>query len=182
MNKKNVIIIIIIILILGFCGLVYGSYTKNQKENEKNIAIIKSAYDSLSGDIKTYNQIRSEYNDMLSNFFLETYKDSHESYQELLTKYNEVVKSIDSSVKKMDQRCNHLYEDITINNICTNYSIIYEKLINLYVTDLNIYNSNIEAYNEYKKENIEKFAMIHSDYIDYNNDGIYEGRDMNEEN
>ena len=44
-----------------------------------------------------------------------------------------------------------------------------------------MYNENIKKYNEYKEESIEAFIPIHKEYIDYNNNGVYEGRELNEE-
>jgi len=68
-----------------------------------------------------------------------------------------------------------------LNKICNNYELLYEKLVNLYVKDLNNYNSKIKGYNEYKNTNEELFKMIHNDYIDYDEDGIKEGISSEEE-
>ena len=54
-------------------------------------------------------------------------------------------------------------------------------MINLYITDLNMYKKSIKKYNEYNNANIAAFEMIHKEYIDYNHDNKYEGREVNEE-
>ena len=47
--------------------------------------------------------------------------------------------------------------------------------------DLNNYNRKISSYNEYKNEDVELFNMIFKEYIDYNDDGKYEGVNDGEE-
>ena len=86
------------------------------------------------------------------------------------------INKIDDYVETINSKCNVIYSDIEVNKICDSYDTLYEKLINLYVQDLNNYNNKITSYNEYKKESIELFNQIHKDYIDYNKDNTYEGR------
>ena len=74
---------------------------------------------------------------------------------------------IAGNVSEINSKCNVIYSDISVNKICDSYSILYEKLINLYVMDLNNYNNKISSYNEYKKDDISLFNMIHNEYIDY---------------
>ena len=67
-----------------------------------------------------------------------------------------------------------------LNKICSNYGKSYEKLVNLYVGDINGYNTKISEYNSYKNATISMFNMVHLEYIDYNEDGVYEGVIENE--
>ena len=92
-----------------------------------------------------------------------------------------MIKKIDNNIDKIDKRCKIIYEDKNINKICDSYQELYEKIINLYVLDINNYNKKIDGYNNYKNENIDNYEMIHNEYIDYNDDGVYEGIDSNEE-
>ena len=55
-----------------------------------------------------------------------------------------------------------IYEDKNINKICDSYQELYEKIINLYVLDINNYNKKIDGYNNYKNENIDNYEMIHN--------------------
>jgi len=174
----NLIIIVITIIIVIFII----NIIKSKKETQSNIKIINAAYEYLSLDVKNYNEIRKEYLDMSTNFILEEYEKEHEKYISLLTKYNNVVEQIDSHIYDINPRCNQLYYDTNTNSICSSYKVLYEKLINLYVSDLTSYNHKLEEYNQYKNNNLDYFEMIHNDYIDYNDDGIYEGSDSNEEN
>ncbi len=181
MKKVRNIIIVLITLVLGsgIIFLVYNILNANKLKKE-NIDEIKNTYNDLTQNINEYNDIRTKYNEKLSSFVLTTYEEEHEEYTNLLKEYNENIKKIDTNIDKLKEKCNILYNDININKICSNYETMYEKIINIYVTDLNMYNDKIKKYNEYKNKEIALFEMIHKDYIDYNEDNAYEGRDIDE--
>ena len=181
-SKKNTIIGVIVIIIITIVSIIVLTVRKDLKEKNNNMEIIRKNYKSLITSIGNYNEIRNEYNEMSSVLIMDKYKDSHEKYVELLNKYNEEVKNINMYIDNINIRCNGLYKDSEINKICNTYKITYEKLVNLYVSDIDNYNEFIEKYNEYKKESLDKIEKIQKDYIDYNNDGKYEGRDSSEKN
>lgn len=162
-----IIIIIVVILVMGIIN--------DKKESSKNMELINDNYELLGTNVNEYNQIRSELSNKLNNFIYADYEKEHNEYVLILTKYNNNINLIDDNVKIIDSKCNVIYNDISVNKICDSYKVLYEKLINLYVMDLNNYNRKIGSYNEYKKEDISLFNMIHSEYIDYNDDGKYEG-------
>ena len=53
-----------------------------------------------------------------------------------MNKYNNNIAEIDTYINNIKSKCNHLYRDSKVNNICDTYQLTYEKLINLYVGDL----------------------------------------------
>ena len=110
---------------------------------------------------------------------MDSYKDKEEEFSELFKDYSKEINNIDNYINNINLRCNGIYNDSEINKVCNSYKLVYEKVINLYVSDIDNYNKFIEEYNEYKKENIELIEKVH-DYIDYNNDEKYEGRDVDE--
>ena len=177
-KKKSLILAIVVIIFVTIITILVLTTVKASKRTKNNLNIIKSSYNVLSVSVNDYNDIRTEYTNMLADFYLDTYEAKRESYTELLTKYNKTIETIDSSVARIKLRCNQLYNDNDVNTICNNYESLYEKLINLYVSDLKNYNDKVTKYNEYKKTELELFPMIHEDYIDYNNDSVYEGSDI----
>lgn len=172
-NSKKIILIISVVLVV-IVGLVVG-ILNDKKKTRENMEIIKENYDFLSANVNEYNQIRNDLSDKLNNFIYEDYDMEHSGYVELLTKYNNNIGLIAGNINTINIKCNVIYSDISVNKICDSYSILYEKLVNLYVMDFNNYNSKISSYNEYKNEDVSLFNMIHKEYIDYNNDGKYEG-------
>jgi hypothetical protein len=103
------------------------------------------------------------------------------AYLVKMAKYNENIKKIDSNIANIEPKCNVIYKELSVNKICDSYKELYEKLINLYISDIENYNNKITSYNEYKKESINQFEMVHKEYIDYNLDQIYKGKDENNE-
>lgn len=175
-NKKIIIITSIVISILLIAIILILNIVNDKKNLQKNMQIIKYNYNELSIAVTEYNQIRTNLSELLNNFIYEEYPNNHSRYVELLKNYNSNINKIDDYVEVINNKCNVIYIDIEVNKICDSYDDLYEKLINLYVQDLNNYNNKITSYNEYKKENIELFNQIHKDYIDYNKDNTYEGR------
>lgn len=184
-EKKSIKIVIIfgiLILIIGLISILIANIMKEKKESTKNMEIIEYNYTELIANVSEYNQIRSDLSNKLNNFIYDNYLSEHESYVELLTKYNNNIKEIDKNISNINERCNVIYKDLSINKICDSYQITYEKLINLYVADLINYNNKITSYNEYNDgEDISLFELVHKDYIDYNKDNVYEGKDVENE-
>ena len=174
-SKKIIMICGIVLVLLVIVLLLVIGIVNDKKNSKKNMELIKENYDLLSNNVNEYNQIRNSLSDKLNNFIYEEYSKEHDGYVELLNKYNNNIGLIAGNVNVINSKCNVIYSDISVNKICDSYGVLYEKLINLYVIDLNNYNNKISSYNEYKNEDVELFNMIHKEYIDYNDDGKYEG-------
>ena len=181
--KKKVIIFLMLLvaLIIGIIILVMGM-NKDKEATKANVSEIKASYSLLSKEIGEYNKIREESTEIFANLLLEKYESEHEKVTLLVDKYNGVMDNIDNYIGKINGKCNNKYRDEEVNKICSNYKQIYEKLVNLYVGDLKKYNEVVTEYNEYKKTELALFTMLHGDYIDYDNNSIFEGRDSSEEN
>ena len=180
-SKKNVIISIIVIVLLTVIVILTISVNKERKESKNNMEIIRKNYNLLTTSINKYNEIRNKYNDLSSVLIMDSYKDKEKELSELFNNYTAEIKNIDNYINNISLRCNGLYNDNEINKVCNSYALVYEKVINLYASDVDNYNEFINEYNEYKNDNIITIEKIH-DYIDYNKDGKYEGRDVNEKN
>lgn len=181
-NKIMIISVISLILVIVVIIFIINIY-KEKKTSLKNIEIIKNNYSELSTNVTDYNKIRENLSEKLNNFTYEKFPKEYEDYNELLKSYNDNIEKIDNNISNINSKCNNIYNDISVNKICDSYKILYEKIINLYVIDLTNYNNKVTSYNEYTNNNIEVFNMLHEDYIDYNNDSIYEGKNIeNEEN
>ena len=180
-SKKNVLIGVILIIVLAVIIILVININKDRKNIELNESSIKKSYGLLSDKVSEYNQIREDFNELSTGLLLDNYKEKHEEFITLLTKYNEVISNIDDYAVNIKAKCSNVSSVSEVSSICNGYEQIYEKLVNLYVNDIKKYNTIVTKYNEYKKEEIPMFEMIHEEYIDYNNDNVYEGRDSSEE-
>ena len=99
-----------------------------------------------------------------------------------LEEYNKEMKNIDTYITNIKMRCTGIYNDSEINKVCNSYKTVYEKIVNLYISDIDNYNNFITKYNENKNDKLELIEKIHKDYIDYDEDGIVYGGASDEEN
>lgn len=165
-KKKNKRIIFYVgggIILIGIV-LLFISFVNGKKDVDKNMAIIKSNYNDLSNNVIDYNIIRGELGVLFNNFRYDSFDLDIDKYRDIFVRYDEVIRKIDSNVLNIDDMCNVIYSDSEINKICDNYKSIYEKLINLYVMDIDIYNNKVSSYNEYSGKNIDLVSKLY----DYN--------------
>ena len=178
MNKKLKLVLglVIIIPIAGIIALIILLNINNTKTTKRDMDVINTNYNQLIDNVTAYNEVREKYAKEMEDFYLDNFLKKKEEYEELLNQYNVLINKIDKNAKEISSKCNHLYKDGSINKICNTY----EKLVNLYGGDINGYNTRISEFNSYKSQNISQFNMVHLEYIDYDNDGIYEGAIDNE--
>lgn len=180
-SKKKLIIGVIIIIVITAILILALTVSKDRKENKQKMDDIRKNYALLTTSINNYNEIRSKYNEMSSVLLIDSYKDKHEEIKDLLDEYNKEMKNIDTYIGNINFRCNGIYNNSEISKICKSYKTVYEKLVNLYISDIDNYNSFITEYNKNKNESLETIDKVHDDYIDYDNDGnIYGGVDSDE--
>lgn len=165
-KKKNKKIIFYVgggIILIGIV-LLFISFVNGKKDVDKNMAIIKSNYNDLSNNVIDYNSIRGELGVLFNNFRYDSFDLDIDKYRDIFVRYDEIIRKIGSNVLNIDDMCNVIYSDSEINKICDNYKSIYEKLINLYVMDIDIYNNKVSSYNEYSGKNIDLVSKLY----DYN--------------
>jgi len=179
MKKQIKLLIIMLLIILGVIMTIiaFAMSTVVNKDAilEKNSEVILSNYTTLTNDSATNIELRKELAEKLANFSNETYSEEHDSYVELLNKYNENIQKMAESVDKIHPRCDKDYEEARINIICMSYNMLYEEAINLYVKNLKNYNNKITVYNQTSETDYEQFKAIHSEFVDFDKNGIYEG-------
>ncbi len=180
-NKKTILIAGGIIIFAALLILVITMY-RDKQNTKNNMESINKNYQSLTVNVTKYNEIRTKYSSLSSVLIMDSYDKKHEEITALLNEYNDVMKKIDNNIININLRCKGLYNDIEINKICNSYKVTYEKIVNLYVDDLKQYNDFIVKYNEYKMKELPVIDMVHEEYIDYNNDTIFEGSSNNEDN
>ena len=183
MKKKIIVIIVVLILLIGlgvFIFLGVNRYKQDKKLAADNMAVIEKNYKELQNNVANYNQYRNDFGELVKDIYLDSFKEKNDSYLELLNKYNDTMEKIDKNIANIKDKCNRLYTDSEINKICNNYEKTYEKLVNIFIADVNKYNEKVNEYNEYKNEEVSLFTIDYVDYMDYNHDGVYDGKENSE--
>lgn len=176
-GKRLGIALVILTIIIIVIGVVLSIINNNEEQQQENMEIIRDSYTNLSANVIDNIELRKELINKLSTFNNANYPNEHEEYIELLNKYNDNVKQITENVEEMDARCNQEYVDATINILCRSYGDLYEEVVNIYITTVKDYNNKITNYNLNSETDYDLYPMIHEDYIDFNQDGKFQGKD-----
>lgn len=180
MKKKIIITITILLIVISALTLLVVKFIKNIEEDKKktneNIEIIETSYNFINQKIEDYNQTRQEVSEFINNFYYNTIENNYVNNLDSLINYKNIIDEITKKINILDEKCNTLYNDSKINNICNNYKKDYEIIVNVYLNDINNYNNKLKSYNENNEKKLELFSTNYN-YIDYNNDKIYEMKD-----
>ena len=144
---------------------------------------VTAEYEKFNTNVSLYGDYREDLHESLfENLFLETMYTSDKLVKEELLKYENRVDEIALSVNVLDDLCKNVYYPKSdVNNMCKNYKTMYEQVVNYFVMDISDYNDNVKKYEEYRKsinsDQVVKKYESKKDFIDYNNDGAFDGKE-----
>ncbi len=173
-------------LLMIFSGCV-SSFIINLREDQAKVLArmndVSNIFEEYSTNVSVYEQQRDLlYTQVLSNLYYDTMYNEDSVVKNKLSNYESIVNEIEKKKDELDKLCEEVYyPDSKVNNMCSNYKSIYEQVINYFVTDINYYNKNIDNYNDYIKllnsTSILSKYKTDKKYIDYNNDGKFDGKE-----
>ena len=189
-NKKIITIIIVIIILITFVSFFsffavkfYRGYQEDKRKTNENLDIANiTASDAIDFNAKRevlHNQI------FVDNYY-ENMKPKVSEWEKLLDEYNVIVKNLDNDSNYLKDNCKTVkWLNNTVSTQCESFEFAYETIINSYISDINLYNESITGYNQWLKTNsnnelqpIEMYNnVLHPEYIDYNNDGEFFGKE-----
>ena len=183
MNHKKTVIVIMtisfILIIAGGVSLFVLGLKQDSKEVIKQMDDVNNEFEEFSTNTTIFEEKRDElYNNTLTNMFYDTIQQEDANVKKELKDYEKLVDIITKNTKTMDKLCTDVYyPDSKVNTKCKNYKSIYEQVVNYFISDINVYNKNIEEYNKEKPDNkVEKYNTTKK-YIDYDNDKNYDGKE-----
>ena len=178
-------------------GLLFTFVNNYKKEKKKIIEEEIVIADEISDVYETfYNKEKdlSIYRDELLNDikeFSEYFAGMPEGYEAILPKleeYETMISEIEDASSYLKNKCNKRYSVLVANDKCDAYFINLEKTINIYIADLEFFNSKIEDFNEWiieenksvlvtnKYKELDKYvAKKYNKVVDLNKDGTYLG-------
>lgn len=185
--KKRILIIIVLCIVLSLIvvGIVFGinklkeSTDKINKEYDKDVELLQTNYDNFINYITEFNDSRTELATLMKKaMYYEDLPDVSDNLNEFYVTYDSLIGKIVTSVENMNQACKREYMEVEYNDMCDSYQITYEKLLNIFYEDVKSYNKLITDYNTWAES--DKYQVFESsfvkDYIDYNNDNVFEGK------
>lgn len=176
------------IMTLSFILIVSGSVAsfvlglqKDREETYHRINDVDNTFEKFSANTSAFEKSRDElYQNYLSNVYYDTMYKEDKNVKEALSNYEHLVDELSKSVVDLNGLCKDMYyPNSDTNSKCTNYKSIYEQVMNYFVYDIQVYNKNVDLYNEYQSNNGTLFRIrsYRTDkyYIDYNGDGAFDG-------
>lgn len=180
MKKKKVLIIsVFILLFIVVAGLVGVKISAKNKELDKIQKGIENTYKKLENNIKDYNNNREIISTELDDYYTDDLEGDYDGFIKILKEQKSIIDEVKTSTVELGNSCgNRLYPRSDINKICSNYQDYYETVFNVFINDYGEINKIIEDYNKTNNKGLEVYtAGEELDYLDYNKDGKYLGRD-----
>lgn len=190
MNKKRLIIIIILTIIISIVlyiltGVYEKSYDKRIKKEKEEIYNIQKQYDDFQKNMEnTVDKRDSIYKDLKDFYsYYDAIESDYSSAVKLFKEYEELLKKTEESGKYLKEKCgsyDYMSSDVTTK--CYAFSRNYEQAINSFIDDVYVFNLKIKDYNTWikntSKKQLEEYQTEYKDYIDYDKDGKYLGKNM----
>ena len=178
------------IMTLSFVLIVSGCVSsfvlglqKDREETYRRISYVNDEFEVFSTNTSVFEETRDDlYNVVLSNVYYDTMYQEDTNVKNKLLNYEHLVDELKKNTEKLNDLCEDVYyPDSTANNRCTNYKSIYEQVVNYFVSDIKVYNDNVDKYNEYQKNSNSSLSVkkykTKKTYIDYNKDKKYDGKE-----
>lgn len=166
----------------GVSSFVLG-LQKDREETLNRMYKVDDEFEVFSTNTSVFEEVRDElYNVVLSNVYYDTMYDDDKSVKNKLSNYENLVDELTKNTNNLDKLCNNMYYSKgATNSKCVNYKSIYEQVVNYFVSDIKVYNDNINKYNKYQEENGSSLRLAKyktsKKYIDYNNDKKFDGKE-----
>ena len=177
------ILVSIFMIISGFVSSLVIGLKEDRKMTNKRMNEVNLEYEDYSTMVSLFEVERdSMYENIFNNNTFDSMYANNKYITNKISNYEAMVDEMYKNVNKLNDLCNDMYyPDSSVNSICNNYKIIYEQVNNYYVLDIELYNKNVDKYNEYIKTVdanlvVKKFETKKK-YIDFDNDGEIIGKD-----
>ncbi len=188
MKNKAVIFTIICITIITL--IIFGTYKfitnfKEDKEitKEKSNEIVQN-FDLFNKSVQQFAKERDYFYNQRENTFLEEFAKNTKNWNDLIKDYQKSIENIEKNSTILKENCTVKFADPNINSKCTIFKSTYEAANNYYISDIKNYNKTVDEYNKWAKEKGENHLnkgnlTIYKDYIDYDKDKEYFGKEEN---
>lgn len=172
----------ILIVSGGVASFVLGLKQDHQETYER-VNEVNNTFEVFSTNTTVFESLRDElYNDVFDNLYFDTMYQEDKNVRNTLSNYEHLVDELQKNTYELNKLCeNAYYPDRLANSRCHNYKSIYEQVVNYFVGDIELYNENIEKYNEYQASlgTLYRLRSYNTNkvYIDYNQDNKFDGKE-----
>ena len=182
-------------IISGVVFTLVNNYKQDRKkkiDEEKLIAdeignVYQTFYDKEKGLSAYRDEVINSFKDF--SVFFTTMPDKYGDMAAKIDKYETSITEIEDISSYLKDKCTIRYSVLEANDKCDAYYINLEKSINIFIADMELFNSKINDYNKWtdeenssviatkQYEKLNNFvAKKYTEYVDLNDDGTYLGR------
>ena len=160
------------------------SLKEDREATQARMLVVNDEYEGFNNSVTSFEEAREAlYNQYLGNVFYDTLANDEPMLKEKVNNYESIVDSIEKQAKTMSGLCKDVYyPDSSVNNKCKDYKLVYEQVVNYFVSDVATYNNTIKTFNEQQVAAGSTLALeeykTDRDYIDFNKDGAYDGKEV----
>lgn len=185
--KKIGILLLTVSMIMIISGTVTTflvSLKKDRAETQARMVVVNDSFEEFNTSVSAFELERDTlYTESLGNLYYDTLTTDDEMLKNKFSNYESIVDTVVKNVKIMDGLCRDVYyPDSNVNSKCSNYKLIYEQVVNYFMEDVKLYNNTIKTFNEQQVAAGSTIALIEyktaKKYVDYNKDGVFEGKEV----
>lgn len=187
MNSKKIAYILMIFSVIMIISGGVSSFLIGLKDDRiltlQRIENVKDEFEVFSTNTSAFESYRDElYNVVFNNTYYDTMALYDADVKNKLSNYENLVDQLTKNTNNMSKLCEDMYyPDSEVNSRCLNYKSIYEQVVNYFVSDIKVYNGNIDNFNQYQVSLNSGLQLQHYEtkktYIDYNNDKKFDGKE-----
>ena len=180
----------LMLITLGFMFITSGGVSsfiiglqEDRKDSLMRMNEVNDEFEIFSTNTTVFEEKRDElYNSVLTNIYYDNMQEEDNHIKNVLSNYENLVDELTKNTNHLNSLCEDMYySDSIANNRCNNYKSIYEQVVNYFVSDIKSYNEIVDKYNKYQEENSSEFRIdkynTKKNYIDYNKDKKYDGKE-----
>lgn len=179
-----------VLMVISFLLIISGGVSSfifelqaDQQQVQQRMVDVNNSFEEFSTNITLFEMVRDElYTAYLGNLYYETLLRDDTIIKNKMSNYEAMVDEMGKQVTELDKLCDDVYyPDGNVNNKCSNYKAIYEQVVNYFVRDVELYNTNIKSYNDYQTS-VGSISLLNEyqtikKYVDYNNDKQFDGKE-----
>ena len=175
------------LMTFGFVLIVAGAVStfvlglqEDRKAFYKKIDDANDTLEMFKTNVGAFDVMRGELYKALfaTDYFTIMYQNDKE-IKSKLSNYEHLVDELTQNIDYLDEVCSTTYYKNDFYSKCGKYEGTYERVVNNFVFDIQVYNSNVMQYNQTNSFYQVKQYNTTKSYIDYNNDSFYEGKEEN---
>ena len=178
------IVIIIIAIIFIEAWIWVDGLKEDRAETQAKMDEILKAYPNFNEAVDDFSNLRNQFYSYKEDLYLETLRDNADAWNTFMKTYEDGIKKVENTALVLKKDCDAEYGDVNVSNKCTMFKANYESAMNYYISDIKLYNQMVDEYSKYNLENGNSYPKvnegtlpIYKDYIDYDKDGEYFGKE-----